>query len=222
MNKTLSFVGLDFNLIKPYKISILFLLGLGIAMGFGFKSTSTLASYFMMSLMLIMSYPFSVGDKNGLDTLYGTLSLSRRTIVIGRYLFVLILEVTFAALALFCSWILSIVISAEFILINELFTLSLLSGAFSLIVAIQYPIYFKYGYNKAKIIALIPLFIVFLAVIQLPTLAKLFDWNFTWDSLLTNIMGNPFLMYVVPIVAGLVLLVLSCSISCGIYAKRDI
>lgn len=222
MNKTLSFVRLDFNLIKPYATGILCLLVLGIAMGFGFKSTSTLASYFMMSLMLIMSYPFAVGDKNGLDTLYGTLSLSKKNIVTGRYLFVLMLEIICVVLAFFCSWILSIVISTEFILANELFTLSLLSGVFSLIVSIQYPIYFKYGYNKAKILALIPLFIVFITIIQLPTLAKLFNWDFTWDTLLTNTMGNPFLMYVAPVVAGLVILFLSCLISSHIYAKRDI
>lgn len=222
MNKTFSFVALDFRLIKPYRISILLLLILGIVMGGWAKSVSTLSSYFMVSLMLIVSYPFSISDKNGLDTLYSTLALKRKTVVIGRYLFVLILEVIFIILAFICSLALSIVTKTEFILSEMLFILSMLSCIFSLVIAIQYPIYFKYGYNKAKILSLVPLFIVFLAIIQLPTLAKLFNFNFSWDTIITIIMKNTFLIYIVPVVLGLILLAFSCSMSCKIYTKRDL
>ena len=222
MNKTLSFMGLDFSLIRPYVKSILFMLGLGVAMGGGLKSTTTLSSFFMFSLILIMSFPFAVGDKNGLDILYSTLPINRRNVVVGRYLFVLTLEVVFFALALLCSWLLSMVLGVEYILASELFTLCLLSGAFSLVVAIQYPIQFKFGYNKAKIGGLIPLFMVYLVIILLPTLSKVFGFDFSWDGVLVKLMENVTLLCVASVLAGLMLLAVSCRVSCGIYAKRDI
>lgn len=220
MNKTLAFTGLDFNLIKPYSKSTGLLLVLGIGMGVFFKSPTTLSSYFMMALMLIMSYPFAVGEKNGLDTLYGTLSLSKMNVVKGRYLFAVALEVIFAALSLLCSWILATVLKTEFILPEMLAALSFLSLAFSLIVALQYPIYFKMGYTKGKILALIPFFAVFLIGLQIPTLAKMLNWDFSLETILTGLMENPFIVYVAPISLGLILLALSCLISCKIYAKR--
>jgi len=222
MKKTFYFVGMDFYLIKPYMGSIFFLLAMGIGMGLGFRSTGTLSSYYMMSLMLVMSYPFSVGEKNGLDTLYGTLSMSRKTMVEGRYFFAFILEVLCAAFAFISGWVLSRFLHLEFIPQNEFFTLSLLSCIFSVIVAIQYPLYFKLGYNKAKIIALFPLFALFLLVIQMPTLANLFGWAFTWESLFESVLGNPLLMYAAPVFTGIIALLLSCSVSERIYTGRDI
>jgi ABC-2 type transport system permease protein len=219
MNKTLSFVGLDFNLIKPYRTSILFLIALGVAMGIGFRSTSTLASYFMMSLMLIMSYPFSIGDKNGLDTLYGTLAISKKTVVTGRYMFAVTLEMICAALSIILSWVLSFIIKTDYIITDELFTLCLLSFIFSLIVAIQYPIYFKYGYNKAKVVALVPLLIIFILIVNLPTIAKLFAKDFSWNVLFLKLMENDVLMYVAMVIAGFGLLYLSSFVSYKVYDK---
>lgn len=222
MSKLISFVRLDFHTIKPYKNSILIIIILGIGMGFGFKSASTLSSYFMMFLMVIMSYPFSIGDKNGLDTLYGTLPLNKKNIVAGRYLFVLMLEIIFVFLALLCSFALSVVCNLEFILSQELLVLCLCSVVFSIVVAIQYPIYFKLGYNKAKFIALIPLLAVFLIVIQLPMLVKLFNLNFSLEVLFANIAEKPLLMCLIFVATGLFVLAISCKISQKFYIKRDI
>lgn len=222
MNKTLAFTGLDFSLIKPYSKSTGLLLALGIGMGVFFKSPTTLSSYFMMALMLIMSYPFAVGEKGGLDTLYGTLSVSRKNVVAGRYLFAVALELIFTLLSLCCSWALAIVLKTEFILPEMLATLSILSFAFSLIVSLQYPIYFKMGYTKGKMLALVPFFAVFLIGLQIPTLAKMLGWEFSIETVLNSLMENPIIVYVAPISLGLILLTLSCLLSCKIYAKRDI
>lgn len=222
VHKTLAFTGLDFNLVKPYSKSTGLMLVMGIGMGIFFKSPTTLSSYFMMALMLIMSYPFAVSEKGGLETLYGTLSLSKINVVTGRYVFAIALELIFAVLALLCSWVLAVVLKMAFILPEMLAVLSVLSFTFSLIVAFQYPIYFKMGYTKGKILALVPFFAVFLIGLQIPTLAKMLNWDFSLETILTGLMENPFIMYVVPVSLGLILLTVSCFISCKIYTKRDI
>lgn len=221
MNKTLAFTGLDIHLIKPYTKGILGLLALGMVMGYALKSASILSSFFAMAFMLVLSYPFAVGEKNSLDTLYGTLSLSRKNVVVGRYVFVILLEVIFGAMMLLCSWVMSFLLGAEFIPSGEIFSLSLLSGVSSLVIAVQYPIYFKLGYNKAKPIALIPLFLVFLAILQLPSLAKLLNWDFSWETIVRSMIISPYLMNLVIPGLGLILLALSCALSCRIYTRRD-
>lgn len=212
---------MDLRLVNSYKKSLIFLFGLGAVMGYSLKSSVMLSSYFMVGVMLVMSYPFSVGEKNGMDILYGTLPLSRKDIVTGRYLFVIAVEAVCAALTLLCSRLLALAIGTEYILADELFAMSLLTGVFFLVVALQYPLFFKFGYNKARIIALTPMIIIFLAVTQLRTLAELFGWNISLDGLLAFIEGSRFFMYAAPVLSGLVLLALSCLISRRIYEKRE-
>ncbi|MDR2042827.1 MAG: ABC-2 transporter permease [Clostridium sp.] len=95
----------------------------------------------------------------------------------------------------------------------------MLSGIFSLIAAVQYPISFKFGYNKAKLLALLPLLALFFVIIQLPALAERFGGQFSWEAL-SDLVSSP-LLPCLSLAMGLVLLVASCSVSCGIYARRD-
>lgn len=222
MSKTLSFVGLELRSLKPYRTSIFILFVLALGMGFFFKSTDTFSSYLMMILMLLMSYPFSIGEKNGLDTLYATLSINRKTVVKGRYLFAIAAEVACIALSILFSWVMTLFIEIKFDIAGTLFSLSLLSSVFSLLVAIQFPVYFKYGYSKAKILALIPLFIVFIGIIQLPLLTNLLGIEFAWSNISFAVSDIPVVMYFLPVIIGLALLWLSCILSGRIYAKRDI
>lgn len=222
MKKTLLFVGMELRSLKPYRVSILILLILAVGMGFFFRSPNMLSSYLMFVLILLMTYPFSIGEKNRLDTLYSTLSINRKTVVRGSYSFALMAEVAFIVLAILFSWIMSLFIRVKFDIAEILFPISLLSGVFSLLVAIQFPIYFKYGYSKAKILAFIPLFIVFLGTIQFPLLIRLLGIKFSWIDTSFLVSDIPIYIFVVPFIFGLVLLWLSCLLSCRLYAKRDI
>ncbi len=222
MKKTLLFVGMELRSLKPYRVSILILLVLAMGMGFFSRSSNVLSSYLMMVPILLMSYPFAISEKNRLDTLYSTLSINRKTVVRGHYSFALMAEAVFIVLAILFSWIMSLFIGTKFDIVETLFPISLLSGVFSLIVAIQFPIYFKYDYSKAKILAFIPLFIAFLGIIQFPLLTKLLGIKFSWSDTSFLASDIPVYLFVAPFIVGLVLLWLSCMFSCRLYAKRDI
>ncbi|MDK2952452.1 MAG: hypothetical protein PWQ77_2117 [Kosmotogales bacterium] len=222
MKKTLLFVGMELRSLKPYRVSILILIVLATGLGFFFGSSHALSSYLMMVLILLMTYPFSISEKNRLDTLYSTLSINRKTVVRGHYSFALMAEAVFIVLAILFSWIMSLFIGAKFDIMETLFSISLLSGVFSLLVAIQFPIYFKYDYSKAKILAFIPLFIVFLGIIQFPLLTELLGIKFPWTDISFVTSDIPAYIFFAPFIFGLVLLWLSCVLSCRLYAKRDI
>lgn len=223
MNKTLACVSLDLKLMKPYFKGVLMIMGLGLIFAFSMKSTTILQSYFIMSLILIMSYPFAVGEKNKLEILYGTLSITKNNVVIGRYFFVLALEVCGAVIILLTSWVVSMIMKLEFILSEQILILCILASIFAIVVAIQYPFYFKLGYAKAKLISFIPLIIVFLLIIQLPSLSKMFNWNTAaLEEKVSSIMSNGFLLYLVPILIALIALAISCYFSCKIYSKKEV
>jgi hypothetical protein len=219
MNKSIAFAVLDWNLLKPYAKGMLIVLLLGVFMGVALDSPSMFSTFIIVQLMLVMTYPFSIGEKNGLDTLYGTLSLSRKNIVAGRYLFALVCEAVFLAAAVAGSWLLFKAFGGEFVIQNEIANACLMSCLFSLVSALQFPVYFKLGYTKAKVIALAPLMIVSMGLLQLPVLSKMFAFPFT--SLAEHFTGNPLLRYVAPVVLGLAFMAASYQISCGIYTKRD-
>jgi hypothetical protein len=220
MNKALAFAALDFRLIKPYIKSMLLFPVLGVILSISLKSTSILETYFMVALLLMISYPFTIGEKNGLDILYGTLPLARRTVVLGRYLFVLALEIVLATSGLLCSWLLSQLVGSAWFISEKMAIVCVSSCVLGIIAAFQYPVYFKFGYTKARLVAQMPLLLVSLAVIRLPTLLKQIRWNTQLDALLTG--HRLVLLYSLPVIAGLAALALSCAFSCRIYQGKDI
>jgi len=222
MSKIASFVHLDFYTLKPYKKSIILLIVIGLILGLTLKSLSVLPAIFMMWLVMYMSYPFSIAEKNGMDTLYATLPLRRRDIVIGRFAFVLLMEFITIAFVLLLSLLLSNLfpLPMEQSMGEALFSLCVLSAVFSLLVAIQYPLYFKLGYTKAKLFTYIP-FLLILMLIGFWS-AEEFSIAVNWIAVWHVISANPFLMYGSPVTIGLILIGISCALSCRLYERRDI
>lgn len=222
MNKILPFIRLDLYTLKPYRKSLLLIIAIAVVMTIVLKSLTLFCLYLMMFLILMMIYPFSIGETNRLDTLYATLSLRRRNIVVGRYVFALCMEIVVALVTLIFTLILSAVTGIEFIASDIFLYFCLASFAFSFIVSFQFPIYFKFGYNKAKFIALIPLYLVVFLVTILPNLIKDSSIGFSFDSFILLFASHTIPAYGLTIIAGLLLLAASCGLSCRIYEKRDI
>ncbi len=221
MSKTMSFVQLDFYALKPYKRSLLILVLLGLGMGAALRSISVLSSMFMVGQVLVMSYPFAIGEKNGTDTLYATLSLGRTRVVRGRYAFVILVELIGIIVILLTAAAFSVLLAFEIVLSELLVSVCLLSFIASLTVAFQYPLFFKLGYAKAKGFTYIPLMLISIGIGVLPSLAKELP-DFDWAELLNLASANPLLMYAAPVLLGWALLAVSCAISCKVYGRRDL
>ena len=113
---------------------------------------------FMLGLMFT-SYPFAVGEKTNMDALYVILSIGRKTVVLGRYVFALFLNI--------CAIVFSFIFALAGFLaaravnfgnrIDEVFWMVLLFAMlFAVIEVIQLPFFFKFGYTKARFLSVLP------------------------------------------------------------------
>ena len=223
MNKVLKFAKLDLLTIKPYmtwKISLLFL-AVCAMVGYGTGGTAVIVGMCMMYGVIFSSYPFAVGEKSALDTLYSTLPVSKKQMVAGRYLFSICLILTALILSCILSFIMMRVLGKEFDLATTLISVLVCFLLFSMIEAIQMPIYYKFGYTKAKFLTYLPLMAFPAATIIVSTfvgknkLMPLVTGALAWiesNMALTAVLG-------VMLWAGIMLL--SAMLSYRLYRKRE-
>lgn len=159
MNKTLSFARLDYITIKPYLTlkNLLIFLFVFIFTGYGTGELAVPIVMLMMYSTIYASYPFAVGDKNGIDTLYVTLPIMKNNIVTGRYVFTLCLNLIMSIVAFAISGFLTAVSDKAYSWAETSAIVLSCFALFSIVEAIQLPIYFKLGYAKAKFLAYLPL-----------------------------------------------------------------
>lgn len=223
MNTIFRFVCLDFRTIKPFRKSIYILILTPIVIGIALKSTSVLAGIFMMEFTIIMSYPFSIGEKNGLDVFYATLPLRRRSVVIGRYAFALIMEIVGVISVFLISILMSIIFKDINTDIQEiLFSLCVLFVIFAAVISLQYPLFFKLGYNRARIAAYIPLLAIFLLVMFVVNIQGKSASSSNPNTFGTALSAKPYLIGALLVGTGVLLFALSCALACAWYEKREI
>ena len=169
---------------------------------------------------------FSVEEKGKLDHLYLTLPISRRSIVTGRFAFVMTLLIATFTICGLVVWLSSLVLAfGEFSVAVQPELIALMSfvgfafGAF--INMCMYPVMFKIGYEKGKIFGFyIPLTIVAVVMalfgslinVNLETIMYLTEYSFENTVKVCGIL----------FVIGLALFALSYMLSLWLYSKRDI
>jgi len=223
MNTILHFVKLDYYAIKPFSISI-FLAALVAGIIGIVSSQPAMAIMVLLTFSaFFMSICFAICEKSNLNKLYGILPIKRYQIVIGRYLFSLLLAVVSSAVAA----ILTLLVSLFFgIGVTAIAYSQFLSGSFfifCLFIAIQFPFYFKFDYTKVAAVAVLPFVLVF--AIGSPLLASLLknpDFAKAFTKICNIFSTNMSIVWLTGIFAGLVLLGLSCLLSCMLYKNREL
>ena len=162
---------------------------------------------------LMASNIFVIQEKNNLNRLYGSVSVELKDIVLGRYIFAFsnyaISLVTVIVVSLIVSLFRDMFIDVSNILLG--FSLSLL--IFSIITGIQMPLFFKLGYTKAKIWAVVPILVVMLLVI-IPSFITVLS------TFIQSVMSNRSMIIAVGIVASCVIQLISYKIAVIAYRKR--
>ena len=152
----ISFVKLDFMTIKRY-LSASYIWAYVVLISFVTIVTASLSSGISMGTTLAlfwMVFPFEITEKAGLDVLYQTLSLDRATVVLGRYMFVAVLNAALCAAALLLGLFLQLLwcfmqLDLSFMNISRLVACA---PALCIILAqaIVIPFFFKSEYSKHK------------------------------------------------------------------------
>ena len=175
------------------------------------------AAMSMMYAFLFSSYPFLLSEKNNSDILYASLPLSAKSLVIGRYLFVLSLFVAIAAAAALltslCAPFVETPLSGKALLSTTLGSFTL----FSTLAFIQMPIYFKVDYSRAKTLAYAPVLIMFIGAF---TLARFFPEADLY-VLFARLLASPPATIAAAALVWLAILAVSCRLSMAFYKKKE-
>jgi len=220
--KTISFILLDYMTVKPYFTARNLLLYALIAV-FVTTVSGNIASGMGVGMMLgtmLIGYPFALGEKCNMDALYPTLSINRKSVVLGRYLYTLTLNicavlvcVAIAAAGIYLAKLLNFAVSGE----SPTAIVIVLSAMFIFIQSIQLPIYFKYGYSKAKIFSLIPMGAIMICYIVIISMGNAGGWL---SAFLIFVFDGAAFGYVAT-AAMLAIAVVSYKMSVRFYMKRE-
>ncbi len=160
MNRTFSFIKLDFMTVKPYLKMVYIVLLIILSLILSLTGNNLYSNGVLMAVpMVYMGDIFSISEKNNMDTLYITLSIKRSTVVFSRYLLMVIFNLFMGIVAFIFSFIMATLSGGSSNFYENgasILTLFLILT----IEAIQLPVYFKIGYSKAQLFAVIA-FIIF-------------------------------------------------------------
>lgn len=156
---TLAFLRFDLASWMPRKQTLLplaLIVVVGIALPV--PGMAVVASAIVTSMMI--SAPFLADERGRLDTLYGVLPISRRSVVAGRAIAILAYYVLASAIAVVTTSAVAIARGAT--IPFEIVSIALAAGfAFiGLAMALQLPVLFRIGYSRGRLIAYAPALVI--------------------------------------------------------------
>lgn len=158
---------LDLRTVAPYRRQIVFAPLLVVAIMFN-RPEVVVPGLILLCASTTAGYPFMVSDRADLETLYAVLPLTRRSLLLGHYVWALAIFAVTAGLgtpaALILAWQQHIAFSG-----HAIATVVALSWvAFALTVSIQFPLFVRFGFTKTGMLATtLPISIVALAATRL-------------------------------------------------------
>jgi hypothetical protein len=218
MSNILNSLKLDYYILKSADVRrILIVVVVAILVAVLSKDPPLILGITMMISGFFMSTIFAVIEKNSLNKLYGILPVKKQQTVIGRYLFTFLAGIVIALVAAVLTVIVSLVLKIE---LDEFLFTAWLCGSFlvfCLLVSLQFPLYFKYDFSKLAAMANLPYVVL---IIGGSYLIRKYPQLF--GQAVTFFLQYPYMLWVVAIVGGLLLLVLSMFVSIALYEKREL
>lgn len=213
MNNILKSTKLDIELVRPYFKTICFTLLIPLAFVLINRSLFTGVSFAMSFIAMTTGYTFTITEKNSMDRLYGILPIRKNELVIGRYVFVVILGI-FALIFSLITQPLILIALGERILITDIITTAIEGVVlFALYTVFQIPGYYKFGSIRGRVFMYIPV-VGFLAVLLI--LSKAPDVN---ESLINSV-GNSFILLIL-ITFLMIIIMYSISIFTSIKIMKN-
>ncbi|SEO99782.1 ABC-2 transporter permease [Amycolatopsis saalfeldensis] len=187
---------LDLRVIAPYRRQALITTGIVLVMLFD-RPEVILPALIILSASWTASYPFQVSDKAKLETLYAVLPVTRRSLLLGRYLWSLAIFVCYSVVGMAASLVSAHVQNIAFAGPAVAEVLAISWAAFALNISIQYPLYVRFGYLRAGLLGtILPIAVAAVAVTR-------FHLNIRPDAMWLALIA----------VAGAVLFVISAAVA---------
>lgn len=219
MNKIKGLIIKDLLQLKAYKKNFILSLAIYVALIYFNRDSQDIAFIgismitFLFSLYAIST--FNYDEKANTDKFILTMPLSRNTIVLSKYIFLIISIIVGIILGILICYIMSLLNIINLIAAKDIVIYFMgLIFALSLMQCIQLPCIYKYGAEKGRMQIYIIMMIIFVLIGAIYYLFPKIDLGFM--NKLENII--PFILMVIIILNYY----LSYKISCKIYNKKDI
>lgn len=217
MKKIMNMIHLDLISLKPnFKIgTVIILLALMIPAYLDMGSLGIIVVVVMISEIVGAADVFSAG-RGGLDPLYASLFVARKTVVIARYLFSFLTSLIAFALAIIIGFGISI-ISPDYFYMSEFLIFCLASLLVMLVMsAVNLPFLFKLGFKNARTVAMI-------LPMAMPILVFMFInlQDMDPEYLMAQVSRNLQQEIILAVVIGVVVTVASCLLSIKFYNERE-
>lgn len=208
---------LDLLSIKPYLTikNLVILIGLGALYGALSKNPAFVLATVQMFAILFSGYPFMVGEESGIDPLYKLFSISPKDVVKGRYLLATVSVMIMLVVGVVMAMLIGLAYPMEDLFYSLLLAAPCIGIISLIIIFIEYPIYFKYGYKKGKTLTAVPMLLLAIGAVCSAY------FNESLKSILQYLVMNPFMAIVGICIIFVIIVVISLQISNKFYEKRD-
>ena len=208
---------LDLLSIKPYLTikNLIILIGLGTLYGVLSKNPAFVLATVQMFAVLFSGYPFMVGEESGIDPLYKLFSISSKDVVKGRYLLATVSVVIMLVVGVVMTMLIGLAYPMEDLFYSLLLAAPCIGLISLIIIFIEYPIYFKYGYKKGKTLTAVPMLLLAIGAVCSAY------FNESLKSILQFLVMNPFLAIAVICIIFIIIVGVSIQLSNKLYARRD-
>ena len=212
---------MDFMMLKPFMKNIAMLIGLGFVYSLVFGNFSMMLSMSSVAIIQAISYPSAVGSTCSVETLYASLPIERRDVVKGRYLYALVIYTVLFLFTLFVTLSFDFFGAGEPLSFVFALTVALLLTLLCLFVSLsQMPIFFRYGYVKSKIIAYIPILVIFLILTTIMMTLGISDEDIS--TLIASFSQNIILIIIFGFALAILIFWVSYKLSAKFYMEREL
>lgn len=164
---------LDLRTVRPYRTQMLIMLVMAPLLGALWRQPTVVPVILVVMGSIVAAYPFAIGEKNDLDTLHGVLPVRRRSVVVGRYWFAVVLAALAGAAGSVVGLGLAALVGEPYGWPEAGYLMVAAFAVFAVLVAFQFPVYFALGYTRARLMSFLPIFgmsgVTLLAMDTLPS-----------------------------------------------------
>ena len=206
---------LDFSLVKPYVKTICFTMVLPVVFAAINRSLLTGISFAMCFIAMTTGYTFSITEKNSMERLYGILPIRKSDMVIGRYIFIIIMGLTALIFSLIAHPVILTILGESISIFDYISAAVIGIFLFALYTVFQLPGYYKFGSIKGRVFMYIPVagFLITLLLITKSPVGE--------SKLLFTVINSPILLMLLAVIFIIAMYVVSILVSIKILKNKE-
>ena len=206
---------LDFSLVKPYVKTICFTMVLPVVFAAINRSLLTGISFAMCFIAMTTGYTFSITEKNSMERLYGILPIRKSDMVIGRYIFIIIMGLTALIFSLIAHPVILTILGESISIFDYISAAVIGIFLFALYTVFQLPGYYRFGSIKGRVFMYIPVagFLITLLLITKSPVGE--------SKLLFTVINSPILLMLLAVIFIIAMYVVSILVSIKILKNKE-